>query len=143
MRLVTDIPVGGRGNEDLTGEALAAYLEGIIAVNRLIIRNQPMPWLYKSGIRFIEEDPYQPYDKVPTFLEMLETGGGDCAALVAARVAELRERCRDHATTKIYWRPERRPLPFHAEVRRANGKVEDPSRRLGMVDNPWKGVSFE
>lgn len=138
MKLVTEIPIAPEGFEDMTAEVLAAYLEGIIAVNRLIIRNQPMPWLYKSGIRFQAEPEHQGYDEIPTFLHMLHTGVGDCAPLVAARVAELRERCGENATVKIYWRPEIRPLPFHAEVRRKNGSVEDPSRRLGMVNRPGR-----
>ena len=141
MKLVTDIPVGPPGREDMTADALRAYLEGIIAVNRLIIRNQPIPWLYDSGIRFRAEDENQGYDEIPTILGMLESGYGDCAPLVAARVAELRERCGENATVKIYWRPERSPLPFHAQVRRKNGSVEDPSRRLGMAERP--GRSFE
>lgn len=139
MRLVTDIPVGGEGHEDLTAEALRAYLEGIIAVNRLIIRNQPMPWLYKSGIKFRAENETQGYDYVPNFLEMLALGYGDCAPLVAARVAELRERLGEDATVKVYWRTNRpNVLPFHAQVRRKNGSVEDPARRLGMADRPGR-----
>lgn len=141
MRLVTNIPVGPEGHENLTAEALRAYLEGIIAVNRLIILNQPIPWLYKSGIRFEAENETQGYDFVPNFLDMLALGYGDCAPLVAARVAELRERCGENATVKVYWRPRGNILPFHAQVRRKNGTIEDPARRLGMADTP--GRKFE
>jgi len=138
MRLVTDIPMGPPGREDMTGEALRAYLEGVIAVNRLIIRNQPMPWLYESGVRFKSEPSNQPYDYIPTFLRMIELGYGDCAPLCAARVAELRERCNEEAGIKIYWRPEMRPLPFHAQVRRGDGSIEDVSRILGMAGKGYE-----
>jgi len=55
-------------------------------------------------------------------------GGGDCEDLAAWRAAELR----------IAGEPARvvvvrsAPGVLHAVVRRANGRIEDPSRRLGM-----------
>lgn len=130
MRLLTSIPHSP--DLKLMAEALKAYLEGIVLVNRVILRTQPMPELYKSGVRFRSEPSKQQWDYVPNFLALIEQGYGDCAPLTAARVAEL-QHAGERASVKVYWRPERSPIPFHAQVRRADGTVEDPSRLLGMA----------
>lgn len=100
------------------------------------------------------------YETVKSIPLMIHNHGGDCAHLSAWRLAELwrddlRRFGQRRATCKTYWRSRcpfckdivddrargcRRcgkgfPRPartFHAEVRRADGEVEDWSRMTGM-----------
>lgn len=69
-----------------------------------------------SGVEFID-DPFV----------VLARGYGDCDDLACWRVAELRARG-ERANVAIKWNGKR----YHALVRRENGKLEDPSRVLGM-----------
>jgi hypothetical protein len=100
------------------------------------------------------------YETVKSIPLMIFNHGGDCAHLSAWRLAELwrddlRQLGQRRATCKVYWRsrcPYCRTLvndrakgcphcfrtflapgrTFHAEVRRADGTVEDWSRLTGM-----------
>lgn len=82
--------------------------------------------LYKSGVRYAREplgaEVWQ------TGLETLQLGYGDCEDLCAWRCAELRVAGED-ATPYV---KDVRPGLRHVLVRRANGKLECPSRALGM-----------
>jgi hypothetical protein len=135
MKLVLTLPELGSEHKDnvLRAELLRAALEGAIETNCVILKHFNLPPLYKSGIRFRPETQKH-YDLVPDYLTMLRTGIGDCAPLAAVRAAELRAQG-EHATIKVYWRPKQlgQPMPYHAQVRRADGTIEDPARRLGMV----------
>jgi hypothetical protein len=70
---------------------------------------------------------------IPTIQEL---GWGDCAMLIAWRIAELQETGEPAAAVQIKGTrlPDGKRL-FHARVRRADGRIEDPSIRLGM----WSG----
>jgi hypothetical protein len=114
----------------------------------------------KGTIYYQDEPQGSAYETVRSIPLMIQLGGGDCAHLTAWRLAELwrddlkkfRQR---RANCKVYWRshcPYCRgrvqdgavwcascgrgfPRParmFHAEVRRADGEVEDLSRMMGM-----------
>lgn len=101
-------------------------------------RNMPIPPLYESGVHWAPETDRRRGQPLRLIPEVLTQGHGDCGALVAWRIAELRSSGEDPgATPLIYWRGEG-PYPglFHAEVRRTTGHEpdnrEDPSRYLGM-----------
>jgi len=103
----------------------------VVDVNRGLIRTGAVPPLYTSGVQYVEEPP-----DVDSFVDastVLKRGAGDCAHLAAWRVAELLE-LGEPAKVRIKWAPEnpRGPRAFHAEVRRADGTTEDPSKTLGM-----------
>ena len=117
--------------------------------------------LAKQGKLYYQTEPQGSlYETVRSIPLMIRSGGGDCAHLSAWRLAELwrddlqkfRQR---RATCKVYWRSKcpychqiiddraircehcgrgfpRPSRVFHAEVRRADGEVEDPSRMMGM-----------
>lgn len=111
---------------------LRAALEAVARINQLIRHENPsMPLLYDSGVRFGAERQTT-HDEIPDVATLYQVGVGDCAPLSAARIAELRE-AGERADFKLYWRPERSPLPYHVQVRRWDGTIEDPSRRLGMA----------
>lgn len=134
MRLLLTIPDSDNPKE--VALLLQAALLGVVAVNRRILSKTQLPPLYQSGIKFRSE-PTDGVDEIPDILTMFERGYGDCAPLVAARVAEL-QNSGEKAGVRIYWRPERSPLPFHAQVRRGNGQIEDPARYLGMVGRHYE-----
>lgn len=126
----------------------------------LLQRYQELPPLFKSGVRFRDEPWATGQTRLPGgleqfthLLEVLDRGWGDCAQLCAWRVAELRVggwRTPDaprgeRATLRYYIRarcpacgdqdcpdsshPERR-RNYHVEMRRADGRIEDPSQLL-------------
>lgn len=95
-------------------------------------RGRPIPPLYRSRVQFQPEPG--PHEEFADVITVLRRGWGDCDDLVAWRVAELQE-AGEAADVRIYWRKPKTPggeIRMHAQVRRANGKIEDPSRFLGM-----------
>lgn len=114
----------------------------------------------QGSIWYFPEPQGSAYETVRSIPLMIQSHGGDCAHLSAWRLAELwREDLRNfgqrRATCKVYWRSRcpycARIIPdgtrtcvhcrrsflrpqrtFHAEVRRADGEVEDWSRWTGM-----------
>jgi|GEM_PF-5381896 hypothetical protein len=114
----------------------------------------------KGTVRYLSEPQGTLYETVKSIPLVIETGGGDCAHLSAWRLAELwqddlRRHGQRRATCKVYWRSKcplcgaivkdgafgcpacgrgfpRPSRVFHAEVRRSDGEVEDPSRMMGM-----------
>jgi hypothetical protein len=59
----------------------------------------------------------------------MRRGGGDCEDLATWRAAELRA-VGEPARVIVY---RSAPSVLHAVVRRGDGRIEDPSRRLGMM----------
>jgi hypothetical protein len=119
---------------DLQAKCIRALLEGVVRQNVILLRKVRLPALYSfpRPVEWREESPSQTFDRVPDIVSLYALGHGDCAPIACARAAELRV-SGDRATIVIYYRPERHPIPFHVEVRCADGAIEDPSRRLGMI----------
>lgn len=115
----------------------------------------------KAGtVRYLEEPQGGAYETVKSIPLIITAGGGDCAHLSAWRLAEhwrddLKRYGRRIADCKVYWRCRcprcgaqvrtadfhckscwntflRPKRTFHAQVRGADGEVEDPSRMTGM-----------
>lgn len=117
----------------LTPEVVSALCDALVRIDRDYLRRHPAtPPLYQSGVRYQEEPPgverWAPVGKV------LELRYGDCEDLACWRCAELQERDGERATPLV----ERSWLPavgwlYHVVVRRADGRIEDPSRLLGMT----------
>jgi len=130
MRIVLTIPAGR--DPSWTVEAARHALEAAVAINRAIMSSQDVPLLYDSQIRFQREPDglvKQGIEQFDNVLTVLARGHGDCDDLVAWRVAELRERD-EPATVRVVWPKGTRR--FHAQVRRADGSYEDPSRILTL-----------
>lgn len=130
--LVQTAPLASKRQPVLFAHFAREVLKGIVLLNRGAIRAGIVPPLYRSGVTYREEPP-----GVETFRDaetVLELGHGDCAHLAAWRVAELRERGEPASlriTSKLsVLRPGTRL--YHIVVRRGDGSVEDPSRKLGM-----------
>lgn len=98
------------------------------------LRGGHVPPLYQSGVYYEREDTegcYHPLDggceDWLSVREVLRQGKGDCEDLCSWRSAELilrGERARAIAG--------RTPAGWHITVRRGDGRIEDPSRVLGM-----------
>ena len=106
-----------------------ALLEAVAYVNQTTIATVGAPGLYESGVVYLREPP-----GVEQFVGLeivLERGGGDCAQLAAWLVAQRRAEGK-RSDFRLIWRelPNGRRI-FHVQVR-TNGKIEDPSVRLGM-----------
>ncbi len=118
-------------SEDAKLTALVRLLEALSAVNEAWLAENPRaPWLYESGVRYEEEpDGRDDWQDIP---ETIFLRNGDCEDLGCWRVAELRTRGREYAVPHIKKSLTGPRTVYHVAVLRADGRLEDPSRILGM-----------
>lgn len=130
MRAVMTMPAGARWYE--------AALEGLARLGEAVYRDDPTaPSIYDGGVRYRRE----PRETWRHARQVLTEGWGDCEDLAAARVGELRARGIDPAArVEVYYSA---PRVAHAVVRRGDGRIEDPSRRLGMGDRTTSESEWE
>lgn len=123
------------------------FLMGVVAVNRVLLREGRVPPLYASGVTYAEEVGDEEFADA---LTCYRRGLGDCDDLAPWRCAELQEQ---HAalirsgrlppdtpppSLTLYARNGPRAL-IHVQVRHwptkqfPKGRIEDPSRLLGMA----------
>ena len=127
-------------NSKLFAEIAKREINSAVLVNIAHLQAHPeTPSLYESGVRYRMEPPG--VEDVCDIEEVLRRGWADCAMLVAYRVAELRVRHNEKASVRVKWKRHGRKRYFHVVVRRANGRIEDPSIRLGM--NSGHGVTVD
>lgn len=109
-------------------DELEGILDGVVQQSMVQIRRGlvPLP-LYQSGVRYQREPPGRENWQSAAVTYRLKTG--DCEDLSVARVAELR--VAGETTAKVRVR-DVRPGLRHVVVQRADGSIEDPSKRLGM-----------
>ena len=97
----------------------------------LYLKSNPRtPALYRSGVRY-KPDPIAGQELFAGVPGIIARGGADCEDLASWRVAELRLRG-ERARARISWRRRGDTWRYHVTVRRGDGSVEDPSKRLGM-----------
>ncbi len=110
---------------------LHLLIEALAAANAGHLRLHPeTPWLFESGVRYVEDDAgLERWTDVP---ETIARGAGDCKDLVAWRLAEIRVRERESALPVVRFERVGDRVKFHVVVHRMGGRVEDPSRVLGM-----------
>lgn len=107
---------------------LRILLDALVRLNLLKMQSNRLPSLYKSGVRYKREPKsINRFEQWKTITDILQTGFGDCEDLASARVAELRRL----GIRAIPWL-RRKGNIWHVVVRYPNGRIEDPSRRLGM-----------
>lgn len=107
---------------------LQALLAGLALANFAQMRaGDRFPSIYRSGIRYRREPAGQ--ERWQTARALLQSGFGDCEDLAAYHVAWLWSRGERKARPIVR---KIRPGLEHALVRRADGRIEDPSARLGM-----------
>lgn len=126
MRLVLALSRTKRPKE--AARCVLRILQAIAEYNADIIRAGGVPPLYESGVRYRQEDG----ESFQDCRYVLRAGWADCSNLAAWRAGELiaaGEKARVRAHWRVYSDGIRR---FHLMVRREDGWIEDPSRKLGM-----------
>jgi hypothetical protein len=122
----------GEAERALSHKALAHMLVGLAEIAAMQMRRHPeWPDMYDSGVYYEEEPPGQEDWQDPK--TCLALGYGDCEDLASWRVGELNVRHGIRAQPTFLWR--KRPngsYLYHIQVRYPDGRIEDPSRRLGM-----------
>ena len=137
MRVCVDLGNGGFATGWLRRSrrlawAIKPLLVANVLINRFYLRAHPgTPPLYRSGVRYRNEDPTKGYEDFAIIPAILGRGWGDCDDLCPWRVAELQEQG-EKAGIRIKWKRTPNGKLYHVQVRRANGTIEDPSRILGM-----------
>lgn len=127
----------------MLGLAIKPILEALVMADQLYIRTHRVPPIYESGVRYQEEPVNQAnlpgsggtyrIEEFAAIPAIMERGWGDCDDLAPWRCAELREHG-EPAKIRIQWKknPETGQKLYHIVVRRADGRIEDPSLLLGM-----------
>lgn len=110
----------------LDGANLRPIGAAFVALAGLDLQRRPGPALYDSGVRYAREPAGRERWQLPS--ETRALGRGDCEDLAVWRVAELRA---TGEKAKLLLRRSGNRL-WHALVRRGNGSIEDPSKKLGM-----------
>lgn len=111
--------------------SLAAWNEALIRESRA--RGVLLPALYEAGVRY-QREPFPREDWLDV-LEVIQRRQGDCEDLACWRVAELRAAgvearpgfIRRRVLTAEGWQ-----TVYHIVVLWPDGRIEDPSRILGM-----------
>lgn len=112
----------------VTAERLRIMLDALVRLDLLEMKQRRYPPLYKSGVRYQREPKEQGrFERWKTIKDLVMTGNGDCEDLASARVAELRMM----GIRAVPWL-KRKGNTWHVVVKYPNGRIEDPSRRLGM-----------
>jgi hypothetical protein len=123
VRVIARVPL--RGAEDVLGALRAHVAASVRDIARAAREGRPIPPIYASGVRYDRRDANERW-QLPS--ETFARRRGDCEDLACWRAAELRARGeRAHVGVRRTG-----PRVLHAIVVRANGSVEDPSKRLGM-----------
>ena len=113
--------------------ALCAWNER--ALRALQARGVTLPWIDDLGVRYVAEEP--PREEWLDILELAGRGEGDCEDLACAEAAMWRVYRQVPAVPCFAHRPVDMPDVgrvelFHCFVRLPDGRLSDPSARLGM-----------
>ncbi len=116
----------------LSGPVLDRLLPMQVGLDLDYLREWPLTFsLYDYGIRYERDKEGQvQWLSVPA---MIAKGTADCKSLACWRVAELVIAGETEAIPIWIEQKTASGLLFHIQVRRANGDVEDPSEKLGMM----------
>jgi hypothetical protein len=107
---------------------LRILLDTLVRINLKYLKQHPnTPSLYSSGVRYQREDGTEDWLDIG---EVLKLGHGDCEDLACYRVAEL-IKSGINARPELVWQNKGKFYLYHIKVF-YNGKLEDPSRQLGM-----------
>jgi hypothetical protein len=122
---------------ELNKRILGHLLEALTAIDVDILKKNPaLPGLYESGVRYRREPVGQ--EDWDDIVELYRIGYGDCEDLSAARAAELR--VRHGIAARPYVKGPKRLdnglMLYHVQVQLPDGRILDPSVKLGMGSRP-------
>ena len=111
---------------------ISSALQAMTALNERLIPPFGVPPLYESGVVYRREDRRKrkgllSFERWQTAPICLKSGAGDCEDLACWRAAELRLK-----GYEVLALPIRSSLGYHIIVKWPDGRIEDPSKRLGM-----------
>lgn len=119
-------------------KCLLWLLECLVNCNRKYLQEFPeTPKLYKAGVQYTREKGTEDWSGIKV---LLRTKKGDCEDLGCWRVAELREKG-EAAKPHVKFRNVEGFWHYHIQVERADGRIEDPSKLLGMNKSEGKPIS--
>lgn len=127
-----------QGDAKRSRKALLILMESLARINYgyLKLYSENIPSLYDSGVVYRPERGTENWCDIP---HVLKQQWGDCEDLACWRIAELRFRG-VKARPWIKWNPRaKHHMVYHAVVRLPDGRVEDPSKALGMHGSPVVG----
>lgn len=126
MRTVDIICTLPWGPEGVRIMLAALCTANVFVMSQLAAAGRPLPQLYRSGVVYRRQAGPERFRLAP---DVYARRGGDCDQLCCWRVAELRlaGETGARAIPKVI-----NPKLIHVVVRRADGSIEDPSKRLGM-----------
>lgn len=115
----------------------------LIKINRILIRQaeragKPFPSLLQSDVVWKAEPWKGRIEEFANIKTVFERKWGDCDDAIAIYCAQREEQAlkqgrRERWTPKVYWRKQPHGgYLYHAQIRRPDGRVLDPSRLLGM-----------
>lgn len=119
MRITLDVPT--------SRATLDAALEGLVRVNVALLGRSQLPPLYRSGVRYRREAVGA--ERWQTAEQVYSARVGDCEDLACWRAGELRRAGERRA---VAFAARAGAHTWHVRVRRADGRIEDPSAVLGM-----------
>lgn len=122
----------GEQDRPISHKALKTLLMALMYIDMMELGANPsIPPLFKSGVRYMEEPPGR--EDWQDVLTTLALGQGDCEDLACWRAAEYRVRYGVNAEPTFTWKlRENGGYLYHIQVLLPDGRIEDPSRTLGM-----------
>lgn len=133
------IPVAIVGHVESESE-LQAACDASTIMSLAQLKNRKLPSIYDAGIYYRNEQRKTHFPEVERFQtasSLHNIGAGDCDDLACVRAAEL---ILEGENARAI--PVRSPgIGWHVVVLRENGRVEDPSARLGMLNKQQKSTS--
>jgi len=128
----------GEHDRELSHASLKTLLMALMHLDVLYLKAHPeTPALFSKKengepfVRYAEEPPGQEdWQDIPTTMKL---GWGDCEDLACWRAAELRVRHNVQAEPTFIWKLRANGgYLYHILVKYPDGRIEDPSRTLGM-----------
>lgn len=120
---------GGERGEEYSIGAAESVLNGLAKANALAWHTFNLPSLYNGRVRY-QREPRGRREHWKGIRQIFRDGHADCDDLSAARAGELIASGKDTGARVHIYRTG--PKTLHAVVKRSDGRLEDPSRRLGM-----------
>jgi hypothetical protein len=115
---------------------LVRLLETLIACDLAYLLTHVVPPLYQAGVRYQEVMPCRDGECWQDVALCLQTGIGNCKELSSWRIAEILAAGGDAfpaLSLSVSQLPNGDRLhTYHVQVMHADGRLEDPSRALGM-----------